>query len=347
MDAVVDAATLDAIEVPRDLCEIRAFVRWEEAGKPNETTEEWREAEFAAAVVDLKREVASGVTLNDIRRRYGQPIVDGDDEPWRGKTTETTRMGGEDARASDSRAPERERTKASRRSSVEGLTLIENFVTVDEERALATLAATSGDETRLARRRVKHFGYAFDYGTRDANLKVVDEIPELAMEVLRRLPRETPGYEGAMRCDQVTVNEYPRGVGLAPHVDTHSAFGDTILSLSLLGGTVMEFRTSGEAHRAIYLPPRSLLVMHGESRYRWQHYIPHRKFDTLEGEAAPTPRDDVRLSYTFRERRSGPCECAFPLQCDSRDGAQSKCSKRKTGKTQAFAELVGESGDSF
>ena len=133
-------------------------------------------------------------------------------------------MGGEDARASDSRAPERERTKASRRSSVEGLTLIENFVTVDEEKALATLAATSGDETRLARRRVKHFGYAFDYGTRDANLKVVDEIPELAMEVLRRLPRETPGYEGAMRCDQVTVNEYPRGVGLAPHVDTHSAF---------------------------------------------------------------------------------------------------------------------------
>ena len=97
-------ADLDAVDVPRDLCRIRAYVRWEEAGKPNETTEEWREAEFAAAVVDLKREVASGVTLNDIRRRYGQPIVDGDDEPRRGKTTETTRMGGEDARASDSRA---------------------------------------------------------------------------------------------------------------------------------------------------------------------------------------------------------------------------------------------------
>ena len=48
---------LDAVDVPRDLCRIRAYVRWEEAGKPNETTEEWREAEFAAAVVDLKREV--------------------------------------------------------------------------------------------------------------------------------------------------------------------------------------------------------------------------------------------------------------------------------------------------
>ena len=103
-EAVNGDVDLDAVDVPRDLCRIRAYVRWEEAGKPNETTEEWREAEFAAAVVDLKREVASGVTLNDIRRRYGQPIVDGDDEPRRGKTTETTRMGDEDARASDSRA---------------------------------------------------------------------------------------------------------------------------------------------------------------------------------------------------------------------------------------------------
>jgi hypothetical protein len=31
--------------------------------------------------------------------------------------------------------------------------------------------------------------------------------------------------------DQVTVNEYPPGCGIAPHVDTHSAFTGTILSL--------------------------------------------------------------------------------------------------------------------
>jgi len=315
--ALAEGAAREAVEVDaRDIDAKRA------------ATFEFARAEDATAALELLR----GRTRASV---FGEDVADG----------ETALGCGYSARASDSRAPERAPTKAKRRfergAFVEGLTLIENFVTVDEERALVTLAATSGDETRLARRRVKHFGYAFDYGTRDANSKAGDEIPALAMEVLRRLPRETPGYEGAMRCDQVTVNEYPRGVGLAPHVDTHSAFGDTILSLSLLGGTVMEFRTSGEAHRAIYLPPRSLLVMHGESRYRWQHYIPHRKFDTLEGEATPTPRDDVRLSYTFRERRSGPCECAFPLQCDSRDGAQSKCSKRKTGKTQAFAELVG------
>jgi alkylated DNA repair protein alkB family protein 8 len=59
--------------------------------------------------------------------------------------------------------------------------------------------------------------------------------------------------------DQVTVNEYTCGVGLAPHIDTHSAFEGAIHSLSLAGHTVMEFRR-GDDHRGLLLPPRSLLV---------------------------------------------------------------------------------------
>ena len=38
------------------------------------------------------------------------------------------------------------------------------------------------------------------------------------------------------------MNEYAAGVGLAPHIDTHSAFGPTLLSVSLAGHAVMEFR---------------------------------------------------------------------------------------------------------
>ena len=226
--------------------------------------------------------------------------------------------------------------------AIPGLTLLEEHVSAAEEEALVSLARERGVETRLARRRVKHFGYAFDYGTREAT-EPCEAIPALAMEVLRRLPVDVLGREGAMRCDQVTVNEYPRGTGIAPHVDTHSAFGETIASLTLSGCAVMEFRTRGEENRALFLPRRSLLVMTGDARYRWQHYIPHRKSDDVEG--VSTPRDEVRLSYTFRERRSGPCECAFPLQCDSRGGAESKCSKRNAGATQQYAELVGTKTD--
>lgn len=94
------------------------------------------------------------------------------------------------------------------------------------------------------------------------------------------------------------VNEYPPGVGLSPHIDTHSAFEGLIFSLSLAGPCIMEFRRYPEGvwhkcpssiepensvydssylRRAIYLPPRSMLLLSGEARYAWHHYIPHHK----------------------------------------------------------------------
>ena len=115
---------------------------------------------------------------------------------------------------------------------------------------------------------------------------------------------------------QAQVNEYPLGVGLSPHIDTHSAFEGAIISLSLAGTCIMEFRkydippislpsvdekfkresclngsssTEVDHHvdeasarclfqrRSIFLPERSLLVLLGEARYMWHHYIPHHK----------------------------------------------------------------------
>jgi len=94
--------------------------------------------------------------------------------------------------------------------------------------------------------------------------------------------------------DQLTINEYTPGVGIAPHVDAHSSFTGGILSLSLLGSCVMVFRkayvASGgrtdclhasptdqqqqqhsqqDRQVCVFLPPRSLLVLSGEARYAW------------------------------------------------------------------------------
>jgi len=101
--------------------------------------------------------------------------------------------------------------------------------------------------------------------------------------------------------DNLQVNEYPPGVGLSPHIDTHSAFEGLIFSLSLAGPCIMEFRRyldgswvpdaassaytkvenvvncSNLVRRSLYLPPRSILLLSGEARYAWQHYIPHHK----------------------------------------------------------------------
>ena len=36
-------------------------------------------------------------------------------------------------------------------------------------------------------------------------------------------------------------------------------------------------KSSSFLRRAIYLPPRSMLLLSGEARYAWHHYIPHHK----------------------------------------------------------------------
>jgi len=219
---------------------------------------------------------------------------------------------------------------------VPGATLIEDFVTEQEE--VEMLACVDGDERwqRLAKRKVLHYGYAFDYGTRDAN-EPTKPMPAFVNEILTRASAlNAPGAGECLDCDQLTVNEYVCGVGIAPHVDTHSAFGATIMSLSLAGRAVMEFRlheggdsTEPSERRAILMPPRSLLVLHGEARYRWLHYIPHRKRDALVGEDECETREERRVSFTFRSRREGACACEWPEACDSRAGAAQRLKDRE------------------
>lgn len=60
----------------------------------------------------------------------------------------------------------------------------------------------------------------------------------------------------------------------------------------------MELRRGG-VHRPLHLPPRSLLVLAGEARLAWHHYIPHRRADTVAGRRVP--RASRRVSFTFRK----------------------------------------------
>merc|ERR1712039_897122 len=142
--------------------------------------------------------------------------------------------------------------------------------------------------------------------------------------------------------NQLTVNEYQPGVGIASHCDAHSAFEDGIVALTLGSGIVMEFRrprldsggkiSVGRHHRLapppeesiqavvqknVWLPPRSLLVMSGEARYAWQHGIAWRKTDCLvTGQPIARSR---RISMTFRAARHEPCCCAWPAMCDGQN----------------------------
>ncbi|KAA8521052.1 hypothetical protein F0562_011795 [Nyssa sinensis] len=222
--------------------------------------------------------------------------------------------------------------------NIPGVYLLHDFVTAKEEEEL--LAAVDGRPWRsLAKRRVQHYGYEFCYETRNVNTKRhLGELPPFVSSILERVLL-FPNLDDAANVvlDQLTVNEYPPGVGLSPHVDTHSAFEGLIFSLSLAGPCIMEFRKYSEgvwpsnpaseknvensenssnfSRKVIYLPPRSMLLLSGEARYAWHHYIPHHKVDKVKD--ILVRRGSRRVSFTFRKVRTGPCQCEFPPYCDS------------------------------
>ncbi|KAM9431905.1 tRNA (carboxymethyluridine(34)-5-O)-methyltransferase alkbh8 isoform 2-T2 [Clarias gariepinus] len=216
-----------------------------------------------------------------------------------------------------------------------GLCVLEDFVSPEEEsRLLEAVNWTSHDDDVTARqelkhRRVKHYGYEFRYDNNnvDKDKPLPEGLPSECDAVLQRC---VCNRLISVLPDQLTVNQYESGQGIPPHVDTHSAFEDTILSLGLGAKTVMDFRHPDGRSVSVVLPARSLLVMKGESRHLWTHGITPRKFDMVPASAAERsgvvnfdPRDltlnqrRTRTSFTFRKIRHTPCDCAYPSACDS------------------------------
>ncbi|CAO2636252.1 Alkylated DNA repair protein alkB homolog 8 [Lemmus lemmus] len=180
-----------------------------------------------------------------------------------------------------------------------GLLVVEEIISSEDEKMLLESVNWTEDtgnqnfQKSLKHRRVKHFGYEFHYEN-----NTVDKDKPL------------PG-------------------GIPAHIDTHSAFEDEIISLSLGSEIVMDFKHPEGVTVQVMLPRRSLLVMTGESRYLWTHGITPRKFDTVQaseqfkggiitsdiGDLTLSKRG-IRTSFTFRKVRRVPCNCSYSSVCD-------------------------------
>uniref|UniRef100_A0A1A9ZNI5 Fe2OG dioxygenase domain-containing protein n=1 Tax=Glossina pallidipes TaxID=7398 RepID=A0A1A9ZNI5_GLOPL len=214
------------------------------------------------------------------------------------------------------------------KSLPKGLVLIKDFISEDDEFAiLEAIDMESVTDDSLKHRKIKHFGYEFLYGVNNVDVKqpldrkIPKECKKLWVKLAAVNEREHYNFEWLVP-DQLTVNAYEPGQGIPPHVDTHSAFLDPILSLSLKSDVVMDFR-NGAQKVSVILPRRSLLIMSGESRFNWTHGITPRLMDvviTTKGNLTVKKRKQ-RISLTFRKLRKGDCNCDFPLFCDSKRGA--------------------------
>jgi alkylated DNA repair dioxygenase AlkB len=124
------------------------------------------------------------------------------------------------------------------------------------------LLDTEGDWSSELKRRVIHYGYKYDYKSRNA-MERAKAIPGECEDVARRL---LDAY------DQLIVNEYQPGQGISAHVDS-LAFEDGIASISLGSGVVMRF-SQGASSVDVWLPRRSVVLLTGDARFKWRHSIP-------------------------------------------------------------------------
>lgn len=205
-----------------------------------------------------------------------------------------------------------------------GLILLENFVTIEEEENLLLLLKDSDFKSEMKHRLVKHYGYEFRYDTNniDKDKPLDKKIPIECNFLWDKLSKSDLPYRHFVP-DQLTINHYKPGQGIPSHVDTHSAFEDPILSLSLLSPIVMEFKKNNKTI-CLLLPRRSLLIISGESRYDWTHGIPPKTFDFYKDQSGCVSfQRQLRVSFTFRKILFGKCQCQFKLHCDDNNVANS------------------------
>jgi len=178
---------------------------------------------------------------------------------------------------------------------ISGLTYISNFITPGEEDVLVSSIDAQPWLNDL-KRRVQHYGYKYDYRARSVgNGAYLGQLPDWLSSVSNKL-HDDGIFSSAP--DQAIVNEYLPGQGISAHIDCVPCFANTIASLSLSSPCIMEFSNpKTNEKKSIVLEERSLIVLSGPARYEWQHTIPARKSDVIDGIKTERGR---RVSLTFR-----------------------------------------------
>lgn len=210
------------------------------------------------------------------------------------------------------------------RAGVPGLNTILDIITLEEEAALLAFLDAQRWRTDLSRRTM-HYGGTYCLmpprtATPEERKKIEGTIlpaPDLPLELGFIVDRmvEHGLYTDTDRPAYCIVNEYLPGQGISAHVENFR-FGEPVCSLTLAGGDNMRFHElasahdgsvrSGKASQAprtgrredVWLDRRSLVVLRGDARSKWQHEVVKRKTGKSPGWR--------RVSLTFRvEKRKG------------------------------------------
>lgn len=181
-------------------------------------------------------------------------------------------------------------------SMIKGLTYVPNFINKSEVKRFIDIINNESWLSDL-KRRVQHYGYKYDYKARSIDYSMfLGQLPSWSLSLAHRLFNEK--HIDSVP-DQLIINEYKPGQGIANHVDCEPCFGNTVISISLGSSCVMSFINLKTKQKIeVMLESGSLVVISGEARYNWTHGIAQRKTDNFKG--VKTNRR-LRISMTFRK----------------------------------------------
>ncbi len=182
--------------------------------------------------------------------------------------------------------------------AVPGLQFLPSFLTPEQEAdCVSRIDAAEGQWRNDLRRRVQHYGWRYDYKARAITPDMhIGALPDWLADLAKRLYEETGVFDRVP--EQVIVNEYEPGQGIATHID-HPGFGPTVCTISLLDDWEMDFSENWKDKSPALLHRRSCVLLTGDSRSAWQHGIASRKREySLSGKLER--QRNRRLSLTFR-----------------------------------------------
>ncbi|PVU97393.1 hypothetical protein BB561_000601 [Smittium simulii] len=205
---------------------------------------------------------------------------------------------------------------------VPGLLYTDEFISADEEKQLLDIIGHESEDfdgtswLTAQNRKIQHYKNSFDYKKKhvgDMSLVAHTEIPDLIQKLIERAKQ---AYGIVADIDQLTAQCYSPGTGISFHTDSHTAFNDPIIIISLLNPIVMEFRhPSTHSLVPIDLNPRSLVLLSKDARFGWEHGIRARKSDLIDKKIRPRTE---RWSLTLRSiNKNVTCSCDYPALCDS------------------------------
>ncbi|KAM7147770.1 alpha-ketoglutarate-dependent dioxygenase alkB homolog 4 [Molossus nigricans] len=207
-----------------------------------------------------------------------------------------------------------------------GVTLIEDFVTREEEAEMVQLMDREPWKLSQSGRRKQDYGPKVNFRKQKLKTAGFQGLPSFSREVVRRMGLY-PILEDFQPVEQCNLDYCPeRGSAIDPHLDDTWLWGERLVSLNLLSSTVLSMSREApgslllclapsgfpealvegvmapsrsvlcqEVEVAVPLPRRSLLVLTGAARHQWKHAIHRRHVEAR------------RVCATFRELSAEFC----------------------------------------